>query len=976
MKSRALEPFGFGSLMPRLIRDILVISRPYDSFILEEDVHFSDRLLDRYIELDLSAPPRFEHVVSGKDALKRLGEKPFDMVLVTSNLSDMGNRKFLARLGKKQPGLPVVMLTHDPAEARTYAQLPRSEGLTQTFLRGDPRLLVAMVKSVEDMQNVDHDVRVGTVRVIIVVEDSPSFYSSFLPSMYLELIQQVQSLLPEGLNERERFYRSNARPKILLARNYEEAKYFFRRFKDCLLGVVCDLSFPRNGEVRQAGRELIRTMRRHLPDLPIVLQSGESDLQRLVDSLGVEFIDKKSPELSSKIRDFMKRNFGFGTFVFRSSDGRALARASTLEEMVEILESVTDDSLRYHASRNHFSNWLMARSEFALAVELKKPQVEDFDDIEELRGYVVRVLRGFLEKRQRGQVAEFSRRTSLLSRDFTRMGTGSMGGKARGIAFLNRLLAGSEIGERYPRLRIIVPRAAVLCTDFFDRFCAQNDLGARAIAARSDEEVVRLFLEQPMEAELSDLLRSIASQVPYPLAVRSSSLHEDSEYHSSAGVYRTFMLPNCSPRIGVRQEQLSRAVRMVFASAFFQNARTFLATNSLRPEQERMAVIIQRLVGRRYGDRFYPDFAGVAQSYNYYPFGSLKAEDGIAAVVLGLGRMVVEGGQALRFSPRHPHVLPQMSSAQEALRSSQRTFFALDLSQPGFLPDLDSEANLRQLDLKTAETDGSLTAIGSTYSPENDVVYDNIFCKGTRLVTFAGVLKHDQFPLTSLLTDLLDIACEESGKQVELEFAANMATADEPAELAVLQLRPMVGLESENPLDIEDAPANSRPLLRGTAMGHGQFSFRDIVYIHPDRMQFARGREVARAIEKLNRTLSRQGRKYILVGQGRWGTSDHWLGIPVNWSQISGSSLIVELVLPESHIEPSQGSHFFHNLTTMRVGFLSIDMARQGHFIDLNWLDSVPCADEKLGVRHLTFESLLEARVDGRSGRGAVFRPA
>ena len=978
MTVRRLRPFGFSQLMPNVVRNVLMVSSPYDCFILEEDGRFSDRMLTQYVQLDLASPPHFEHSTSGEAALERMAERPFDLVVTTHHLPDMSSLRLASEISAQHGDVPLAMLTYDRAEAQKFAQTPRSSGLAQTFLwTGDPRVLVAMVKSIEDMQNVQHDTYKGRVRVILVVEDSPAFYSAFLPPMYRELLEQVELLLPERLNERDRHSRRRARPKILLARNYEEAWSVFERYDPCLLGLICDLRFPRRGRLDDtAGLDFIGAVREEHPDLPVLLQSREANCAFYMQDMDVQCVNKNAPDLLVQIRRFMKRNFGFGTFVFRMPDGSEIERAEDMQQMADSLQKVPAESLIYHGQRNHISNWLMARSEFSLALEMRRVQVEDFDDIEELRSYVTEVLQRFLEMRQRGQITEFSERARLLERDFIRMGIGSMGGKARGIAFVSRLLAESGIHEKYSGIRIIVPRALVICADFFDSFCDRNDLLSRAIEAESDEEIVRLFLEQPLDDELRRFLRRVVAQVPYPLAVRSSSLHEDSRDQPLAGLYDTYMLPNSSHSQEVRLQQLSRAIRLVYASTFSRDARLFLSAHSLRLEEEKMAVVMQRLVGHRFGHLFYPDFSGVAQSLNYYPQRWMKPEDGIASVALGLGRTVVEGGQVFRFCPRHPEIGLQTSTTDQALKASQRRFYALDMSNPDFQPVCDSGANLSLCDLGRAESDGTLEAIGATYDHGNDRIYDTVYRDGTRLVNFSGVLQHGRFPLSDLLIDLLDITEEGLGGPAEIEFAVALDRQGKPAEMSVVQLRPLMAAGFEKPVSLKRLSPDVQVFLDGYSLGNGIYSgLRDIVYTHPDRLDLSRSREVAEVVAGINRKLCEGKRPYLLLGHGRWGTSDPWLGVPVNWSQVAGAQVIVELVVADSHIEASQGSHFFHNLTSLRVGFLSIDLSQAGHCADLNWLDSLPAREERLGVRHVTLPHEFEVRIDGQSGRGVALRP-
>ncbi len=975
MIHRGLGADGSVSLMPILVQDVLMVASPYDVFILEEDGRFSDRMFKEYAELDLASPPHFEHVTSGKAALDRLEKKHFDLVLTTPHCSDMSPGRLAQLIGMRYKDIPVTMLTYDRAEALNYARAHPSSKMRVFVWNGDPKLLIALVKISEDMRNVADDTEVGLVRVILVVEDSPTDYSVFLPVMYREIMAQLHLLMPDRLNHRDRHNRMRARPKILLARTYEEAAFYLRRYHKFLLGVISDVRFPRSKVSRaKAGITLVRRVRKYRPEIPILLQSFETEHREIADRLGIAFADKRSEEFLRTVRRFMKHHFGFGDFIFRLPNGEKVARAKNLESMVKVLKRVPKDSLEYHARLHHISNWLFARSEFSLALEIQPRVVEEFKNMTSVRRYLISAFTQFIEERQRGQVSDFSQRTNLLTRDFTRIDTGSMGGKARGVAFVSHLLAASSIHEKFPGIRIMVPRAAVICTDFFDNYCARHDLSERALECKSDEEVVRLFLDSPLDRDMNAILTRIISQVRYPLAVRSSSLLEDSTFQPLAGLYRTIMLANCSPSKKVRLQQLSRAVRLVVASSFFRKARKYLESHGLRPEQEKMAVLIQRLVGHRFGDRFYPDFAGVAQSYNYYPMSFMKPEDGIATMALGLGQTVVEGSKAYRFCLRHPLIQPS-SSPVDVLRSSQRRFYGLDLSNQSLMPK-DSGANILRYDLDTAREDGTLDAVGATFSPENNVIYDTIYRKGAHLVNFSGVLKYDRFPLTDLLSELVEVCRKGMGSPVELEFAVALDRDGHKAEMAILELRPLIAMSFEREVNLAERKPNEQLILESRALGNGIIgNLRDIVYIHPDRLNFAQSAEVAQEIERFNHRLCKMHRPYVLLGPGRWGTADHWLGIPVKWNQVSGARAIVEMEIPNKPIDPSQGTHFFHNLISLRVGYFSVNLGRD-HFIDFDWLEGQPVEQETHGIRHLVLKKPIEARIDGRTGKGIIINSA
>ncbi|MDY7096240.1 MAG: PEP/pyruvate-binding domain-containing protein [Acidobacteriota bacterium] len=976
--------FAYQSLMPFLVKDILLVASSYDRFIVEEDGRFADRLLSQYVEMDLSTPPHFDHVATAREALERLDERRYDLVLSTPHCAGMTPRQLAQRVSRLPEPAPTVVLAYDRSDAQLYTQQQRSSGIDQVFLwTGDPSLLVALVKSVEDMRNVDHDTDIGQVRVILLVEDSPLFFSSYLPIIYAEVLGQVKSLLAERLNERDRHQRMRARPKILLARNYEEGVELFQRYSDNLLGTICDMRFPRGGILDdRAGLRFIRLVREQQPDVPVLLQSSQSGHRQLAEELEVHFADKNSRRLLDHLRRFMRTDLGFGSFVFRNARGERELEASNMEEMLRALGEVSDESLRFHASRNHISNWLMARSEFALAQEVRPKKVSDFRSTGAMRAYLREVFTSFLEREQQGEITEFDRQGGYRRRDFERLGSGSMGGKARSIAFVSHTLAEHRIHQKYPQVRITAPSALVICTGLFDQFCSAGGLRQRLLDAEDDEAVLRCALDQQLDSAVLADLRAYLERVRHPMAVRSSSLHEDSESQPLAGLYKTFMLPNSDPSLEVRLEQLSRAIRLIYASAYVGDARRYLEAHDLRLEEEKMAVVLQRLVGRRHGKYFYPDFAGVAQSHNYYPMGYMKPEDGIASVALGFGQAIVEGRRALRFCPRYPEVLPQMASPEEALKVSQRKFYSLDLSRGPVAGALEDHANLQLRGLEAAEDEGALEALVSTYVAESDAVYDTIYRSGPRIVTFAGVLKHGRFPLAPLLQDLLELWREGMGTEVEMEFAVSLGDDGQPAEMAILQLRPLVVASEETSVNLRQEAYRGHLLGRGSALGNGIIrDLRHVIYVHPDRFDFSRSSDTAAAVGRLNHALAARGEGYLLIGPGRWGTADPWLGIPVAWRQVASARVIVELVRPGSHIDPSQGTHFFHNLTALRTGYFEIDEGGGPEGgegtkdrLDLEYLDSLPAEHEQGALRHVVLPEPVTAFIDGRQRRGLLMR--
>lgn len=969
---------GIEELMPRRVREILLVSTLYDSFILEEEGRFSDKLFSEYLELNLSSPPRLTRMSTGEEALSALRKTKFDLVMIVTRVADMPLEDFARRAKIVRPGLPVVMLAYDTASISNAATSPGWHYIDGAFIwKGGTRSLLALVKTVEDQLNVDHDTRRGMVRVIIVVEDSPEYYSAFLPLLYTELMEQTQSLIEDGLDHLDRLYRMRARPKILLARTYEEGNDLFDKYRRYVLGIISDVKLPRKGVADpKAGVALLSKIRKEEPDLPLLLQSAEGENRLDANAINVAFLDKNSPGLLLELREFIRNNFGFGDFVFRLADGHEVYRARNLDQMREAFVHVQSASLEYHTRRNHISNWLLARGEFSLAFQLRRKSRNDFATMKELRQYLLESFDSFLDKKQRGRITDFSRGAHQLGRDFVRLGGGSMGGKGRSLAFLYTLLVKNDLHERFPDIHILVPRTTVICTDEFDRFIDRRNLRERVANCDDNNEIANHFLKSRISNAVHKDLQTLLNEVRYPLAVRSSSLLEDSQFQPFAGVYATYMLPNNDKNPKVRLRQLRRAIKLVYASTFRARAKAYMRAITRRVEEEKMAVIIQRLIGNDYGERFYPTFAGVAQSYNYYPISHMKPEDGIAIVALGLGRTVVEGGKALRFSPNHPLILPQMSSTEDTLRNSQRSFFAVDLSNPSVDINADEEHTLVQPDLLVAEKDGSLAKLGATFDPQENRIYDNIFRDGVRLVNFAQVLKYDCFPLPALLTSILDLCKEAMGCPIEIEFAVNLNVAKgKRPEFAVLQVRPLVTNQLRAQTDISGVDPDRIVIRSQRALGNGLIGgIRDIVFVPPESFDNQNTVEIAEEVAKINTALVAQHSPYILIGPGRWGTADRFLGIPVTWTQVSAARIIVEVGIDGFNVDPSQGTHFFHNITSLRVAYLTIDPELDKEMLDWDWLYAQKKVTELKHVVHVRLESPVEGRVDGTTGQGVVIR--
>jgi len=967
---------GFHNLMPHRVQHVLLVSSLYESFILEEDGLLTELITSEYLDMNLSHAPRVSRVSTGHEALEFLDDQTVDLVITMTRLGSTTVPEFAAAVKEKRPEMPVVVLADDARAIMREPGIHRSATIDRVFVwNGDAKILLAIIKFVEDLLNVEHDTRLGNVRVILLVENSVRFYSTYLPLIYTELMKLTQALIADGVNLMHRLLRMRARPRIVLAETFEEACDLYWRYQKNLLGVISDIRFSRGGAPNsRAGIELARLIRDHDPHLPLLLQSSDSVFQRDAEGLNACFINKKSRNLLRHLRDFILNNLGFGDFVFRDTRGVEVGRARDLRDLEETLARVPVDSVAFHAQHNHFSNWLMARTEFELASRIQPVKVTDFPNLEDIRHYLIRSLAEFRDKHQAGVITDFSPAKFDVINSFTRIGSGSIGGKARGLAFINALMRHHGLRNRFPDVDIFVPNSASLGTDVFDRFLDDNGLRGFAVEDVPDERITQMFLAAKLPKEITHDLAAFLRFVRYPLAVRSSSLLEDSQGQPFAGIYFTHMLPNNHPDLAVRLDQLCEAVKRVYASTFFQAAKRYLDATGRHVEEEKMAVILQQIVGSHHNGRFYPTFSGVARSYNFYPIGDMAPEEGVACVALGLGKMVVEGGQVLMFSPNHPEVLPQFATTEDVLTYSQRKFWALDTSHPEVYPTASSEANHLLLDLDEAERDGTLAHIGGVYSPQNDTVYDGIERPGARLVTFAHVLKSNVFPLADILRMLLDQSQEGTAGPVEIEFAVDMTT--KPMSFGFLQIRPIILNEEYESVRIDDIEPDETICYSEKALGNGRVrGIHDILYVNPATFDSGLTREIAGEIAQLNLQLVADKRSSLMIGPGRWGTADRWLGIPVSWDQISSARVIVETSLADFRVTLSQGTHFFQNLTSLGVGYFTVDPNIHSGRVDWDWLAGQPLVTETPHVRHIRLPEPLEIRIDGRNQRGAVLKP-
>ncbi len=973
---------AFENLMPFRVQDILLVSSLYDSFILREDGRLNELLIGESYELNLQHVPRITHVKTGAEAIQLArSDSRFNLIVTNLEVEDMSAAEIATEVKRAGLEVPVVVLAYEYREVKNFVARVPNSAIERIFLwQGNARILISIIKYIEDKMNVEHDTDVMDVPVMLVVEDNIRYYSSFLPVIYTELISQARRLISEGLNVAHKLVRMRARPKILLASDFESGAELALRYRQNLLGVVLDVEFPRRGELMpEAGFDLARMIRSVVPDVPIVLQSGRPEFITKAYAEEFAFLQKHSPTLLGDLRNWLIDQVGFGDFVFRLPDRKTeVARASNLGELEQALRTVPAESISYHAGRNHFSHWLMARTEFAVAQKLRPRKVSDFASIEVLRRDLIEAIVSYRREQSQTLVGDFNPEI-FQPQDtyFLRIGDGSLGGKARGLAFARHLLQPKHMPRRYSGVRICVPRTVVLATDTFDRFIAENELHDFAMRCNSDEEIVTRFLASPLPTNVQAHLRAFLEKVTFPLAVRSSSLLEDSQYQPFSGVYDTFMLGNHDHDFEVRLRQLTEAIQRVYASTFSQHSKAYVRATPYRLEEEKMAVMIQQVVGSPHGQRFYPDFSGVVRSRNFYPMEPQTPKDGFAAVALGMGRAVVGGGKCLTFSPRYPRHLVQFSSVEDILANSQTEFWALELTPRVHHEDPADDLRETAFPIRAAEADGTLHMVASTYSVENHAVYDGLSRPGARLISFAPILKHGLFPLPQILDQLMVIGEDAMGRPVEIEFAVKMpGRPGEDAEFGFLQMRPLVMSREGEELQMGEVEASRLICQSAKVLGHGRIAdLRDVIVVDFNRFERARSHDVAQSVAHFNAQLGAEGKPYLLIGVGRWGSNEPWLGIPVTWDQIAGARVIVESGFKDFRVTPSQGSHFFQNLTAFRVGYFTVNPDADEGFVDWEWLAEQSGTADHGCVRLLHFERPISVLMDGKTGQGMIFKP-
>lgn len=973
-----LKDVSFKNLMTHRIFNVLIIANPYDAFMLEDDGRVDEKIFNEYTELGLRYPPTFTQVSTTREASEVLTTKSIDLVICMPGNAD--NDAFTVARAVKQefPDIPCVVLT------------PFSHGITRRMVNedlsifecvfcwlGNTNLILSIIKLIEDKMNLEHDIQEAGVQMILLVEDSIRFYSSILPNLYNYILQQSQRFATEALNPHSATLRMRGRPKVVLARTYEEAMEYYNRFPENILGVISDCRFPKDGEKdSEAGLKLLSELKRLNPFLPVILESSETENAEKAEKLGLRFIDKNSKKMNIDLRNTLAEHMGFGDFIFRDPKTHAeIKRIHNLKELQDNIFDIPNDSMLYHISRNHMSRWLCARAIFPVSEFLRTITLEKLKDVDTHRQIIFDAIVQYRRMKNVGTVAVFRREQFDVYSHFARIGDGSLGGKGRGLAFLDHIIKTHSEFNDFEGVKVSIPKTVVLCTDVFDKFMDNNNLYQIALSDAPDEEILQAFLKAQLPDQFIDDFLTFFEATQSPIAIRSSSLLEDSHYQPFAGIYSTYMIP-CLDDKQQMLHMLAAAIKSVYASVYYKDSKAYMTATRNVIDQEKMAVVLQEVVGKQYGDHFYPNFSGVLRSINYYPIGYEKSEEGIASLALGLGKYIVDGGQTLRVSPCHPDQVLQTSDMEIALRQTQTRFYALDMKHVGTDFKVDDGFNILKLKVKDADKEGALNFIASTYDPYDQVIREGLYDGGRKIISFCGVLRQGVFPLTDILKLAMKHGADSMKRPVEIEFACTL-NADHTGEFYLLQIRPIVDSKQMLDEDVAAVPDEKCLIRSHNSLGHGvNDDVTDVVYIKTnDDFTAANNPAIADEIEHINRKYLDKGESYVLVGPGRWGSSDPWLGVPVKWSHISAAKVIVETTLKNYSVDPSQGTHFFQNLTSFGVGYFTVDENKGMGFFNKDILDEMPAVFETAHVRCVRFDSAMHIMMDGMKQEGVVMKP-
>ena len=977
-KNLVFKDTSFANLMNKRIYNVLLIATKYDAFMLEDDGRVDEQIFNEYMSLSLRYPPRFTQVTTEEEALAELKDRNFELIICMPNMDNRDIFAAATEIKIHYPNIPIVVLTPFSKEVSKRIANEDLSAIDYVFSwLGNAELLLAIIKLIEDKMNAPDDTASVGVQIILLVEDSVRFYSSALPHLYKFVLEQSQMFAKEALNDHQRTLRMRGRPKIKLARTYEEAVRIFNQYRDNMLGIISDMSFMHDGvKDPYAGYKFGQYVRKTGLIIPFVLESSEASNKVYAKELGASFIDKNSKSYPQDLRKKIMQRFGFGDFVILNPQTKEeIMRIKDLKDLQKKVFQIPDDSLVYHLSRNHFSRFFYSRAMFPPAEVLKRVDVSDYKDMDEARKLIFDLIVQYRRMKNSGVVAVYQKERFDEYSNFARIGDGSLGGKGRGLAFIGAMV------KRYPKLEhdhfaVTIPKTVVICTDIFDEFMETNELYPVALSDVDDETILKYFLRASLPARLIEDLMAFFDVVKSPIAVRSSSLLEDSHYQPFAGIYSTYMVPKLEDKYDMLRT-LSDAIKAVYASVFYRDSKAYMTATSNLIDQEKMAIVLQEVVGNRYNDRFYPTISGVARSLNFYPIGNEKAEDGIANIALGLGKYIVDGGQTLRFSPRHPHNILQMSTMDFALRETQTRFYALDLKNLADQFSVDDSFNLLRLNLKDADADGSLKFIVSTYDPYDQVIRDGYYPGGRKILSFVNVLQHEVFPLADTLDQILHVGQDEMGRPIEIEFAVNIDPQNPGfATFYLLQVRPIVDNKEVMEEDLTLVEQEDTILTSTSVLGHGIVTdVQDIIYVKTGAFCSSNNQSIAYDIEKMNRQFTGEEKNYVLVGPGRWGSSDSWLGIPVKWPHISNARVIVECGLENYRVDPSQGTHFFQNLTSFGVGYFTINPFKGDGWFDEGYLNSLPAVEETEYLRHVRFDKPVVIKMDGKKSLGVVLKP-
>ena len=978
LKDLVFRDTPFANLMNKRIYNVLLIATKYDSFMLEDDGRVDEQIFNEYTSLSLRYPPRFTQVTTEEEALNELKNRNFELIICMPNMDNRDIFAAASEIKVHYPNIPIVVLTPFSKEVSKRIANEDLSAIDYVFSwLGNSELLLAIIKLIEDKMNAPDDTASVGVQIILLVEDSIRFYSSALPHLYKFVLEQSQMFAKEALNDHQRTLRMRGRPKIKLARNYEEAVRIFDQYRDNMLGIISDMSFMHNGvKDPYAGYKFGQYVRKTGLIIPFVLESSEASNHVYAKELNASFIDKNSKSYPQDLKKKIMQRFGFGDFVILNPHTKEeIMRIKDLKDLQKKVFQIPDDSLVYHLSRNHFSRFFYSRAMFPPAEVLKHVDVSDYKDMDEARKLIFDLIVQYRRMKNTGVVAVYQKDRFDEYSNFARIGDGSLGGKGRGLAFIGAMV------KRYPKLEsdnfaVNIPKTVVICTDIFDEFMETNELYPVALGDADDETILRYFLRASLPSRLIEDLMAFFDVVKSPIAVRSSSLLEDSHYQPFAGIYSTYMVPKIEEKYDMLRT-VSDAIKAVYASVFYKDSKAYMTATSNLIDQEKMAIVLQEVVGSRYNDHFYPTMSGVARSLNFYPIGNEKAEDGIANIALGLGKYIVDGGQTLRFSPRHPHSILQMSTMDFALRETQTRFYALDLKNMAEAFSVDDAFNLVKLGLKEADAEGSLKYIVSTYDPYDQIIRDGYYPGGRKILSFVNILQHDVFPLADTLDQILRIGQQEMGRPVEIEFAVNMDPSDHTrATFYLLQIRPIVDNKEIMDEDLSLVKNEETILSSTSVLGHGIVGdVQDIIYVKTGAFNSSNNQLIAYEIEKMNRSFTDQEKGYVLVGPGRWGSSDSWLGIPVKWPHISNARVIVECGLENYRVDPSQGTHFFQNLTSFGVGYFTVNPFKGDGWFDEAFLNAQPAVEETEYLRHVRFDAPIPIKMDGKKSLGVVLKP-